>query len=273
MVKDTGVICMKTLREDKSDKKIERENRIAKIFHDINGKELKIEETVDVYLKRYSDDQVMNYRIMSAILKDMCDSKMLSKERRFIKENKSGRIEAKSVIYYKESKLATAVYDEAEKASITSPIKPIEDKIDQRITKPDILTVEEKKEEPKKKTVVDLLTTLSFDEALGKLYRGSKVVSAVSGNIYAMIAGKGITSTENPGAIVTTFPALEMEGNWRVLESPKGCPFCGYPVKLIHENLGEKAYFYCCTNHSCMAHGPRTLTPELAVLKFNERVG
>ena len=203
---------------------------------------------------------------------------MLEKRWIHTKENKSGRVERKTVIYYKESKAAALVFNEAISSGLTTPAQIKENRIDERILNTDIPVVEEMKEEvpkrpePKRKSAIDLLTTLSFDEALGKLYRGSKIVSAVSGNIYAMLPGKGITSTTNPGAIVTTFPPLEMEGTWRVFESPKGCPYCGMPVRLVHENIGEKAYYYVCTSQTCAAHGPRALTPEQAVLKFNERV-
>lgn len=263
---------MKSMREDKSDKKIERENRVAKIFHDLNGKELTIDKAVDVYSEKYPDDNKMCYRLMSVVLKSMCDAGLLKKEWRHIKENKSGRIQSKSVIYYKESKTAAAVYDEAENAGIkTPPVSKVENKIEHRIVQPDIPKhIEEKKEEIKK-PVVTSSKSLTFDEALGRLYRGKKVVSAVSGNIYAMIAGKGITSTSNPGAIVTTFPPLEVEGSWREMEAPKTCPYCDFTVKLNHETLGEKAYYYICTNPQCMAHGPRALSPEQALIKFNNR--
>ena len=273
---------MKTMREDKSDRKVERENRVAKIFHELNGKELTIEKTVDEYVEKYRDDNKMNYRLMSVILKSMCDMGMLEKRWIHSKENKSGRVQNKTVIYYRESKNASLVYDEAKNANIKAPLPPSENKIENRLTEPSPAVFEFKKDEPKKEEVkkeeepkkklnVNSSEMLSFDEALGRLYRGSKVVSSVSGNIYAMIAGKGITSTTNPGAIITVFPTLEMEGSWRVFESPKACPFCGYPVRLNHETLGEKAYYYVCTNHSCMAHGPRALTPEQAVVKFNAR--
>ena len=269
---------MKPMRKDVSEKRLERENRVAKIFHDLGDKELTIEGTVDKYLEKYEDDQVMNYRIMSCVLKDMSDSKMLHKERRFIKENKNGRIEPKTVIYYKESKLAASVFNEAEKALVKSSIPPTTNKMGMRITDPDISSEDVKevtevvKPAVKKNTVQDLMSRLSFAEALEKLYTGHKIVSAVSGNIYVIIRGKGITSTTNPGAIITEFPPLEIEGSWRIMEAPKGCPYCGDVVKLIHENLGEKAYYYCCVNPECAAHGPRAQTPELAVVKFNERV-
>ena len=103
------------------------------------------------------------------------------------------------------------------------------------------------------------------------IYTGQNIVSAVSGNVYSMIDEgniKGITCSAKPGAIISFFPANEMGGIWRLMESPKTCPFCNSQVKLTEF---KNEYMYKCTNGKCCMIGPKAGTPVGAVKEFNRR--
>ena len=260
---------MQTLREDKSDKKQIREERVEQLFNDLEGKELRIDNAVDKYQKIYDDDPKMNYKVMSIILKKMCDNNQLSKLRRTEKMNRSGRVEKVNMIYYYRSSTPVPIQKEPE------PIQKEPESVQDITIQTQTEQKPTKQSTEKKDDISDEESKLSFSEALEKLYTGHKIVSAVSGNIYTIMdvgGKKGVTSSAEPGVIMSFFPTMEMGGSWRTMEAPRTCPYCDYPVRLNHETLGEKAYYYVCTNKNCMAHGPRALSPEQAVVKFNKRV-
>ena len=263
---------MITMREDKSDKKQMREDRVEQMFDSLEGKELTIDQAVDKYFKIYDDDPKMNYKIMSIILKNKCDNHILSRERRTMKENRSGRVEKVNMIYYRKCEQPIVTKEEVKTEAEPEPeLELVPKTIEQKPTEQK--SIEQSTQ--KKKDLFDMMSKLTFAEALEKLYTGHKIVSAVSGNIYTIMnvgGKKGVTSSAEPGVIMSFFPAMEMEGSWRVMDAPRTCPYCDYPVKLNHETIGAGAYYYICTNANCLAHGPRASSPEQAVVKFNKRI-
>lgn len=285
----------------KTDWRVDKMCKISTIFDEYGKKELTSDDVMDEYRKKWGQ---IDDTVILDILKRMSSEGILHRERRSVKAYPSGHVKTVSRFFYrmvnpaKLDALDRKIMDdmrtvvEGKKApsfdlvpedmkgrpafSTPTQLSPKEretEKMKAKIEKIKEMAEQPQKEEKEPKKVkadktIDLLTTLTFDEALGKLYRGQKVVSAVSGNIYVMLPGKGITSTSNPGAIVTVFPVNEMEGKWRVVESPKACPFCGGAVKLVEF---KNEYMYKCTNEECRTIGPHALTPEEAVNKFNKR--
>ena len=280
-------------------KKLERQTGIAAIFSDNNFKEMDVNTIYDTYVQEFKE-KIVEGAIYSA-LKDMHDKGYLTRERRTIKRYINGHPKDVSVIFYKPTRQLQELHNESRKLideisdeidgvkpeldlvpedqksrpafntpSVLSEkeaeIQKMQDKIDkvQEVCKP----VEKEKETKKK--IEDMLNTMSTGEALVKLYQGYRIVSAVSGNVYVIMDKKGITCSLHPGEIITTFPANEMEGMWRLLEDPKPCPYCGSSVKLI-QPADKVTSYYLCENVSCRAKGPLGTTPEEALRKHNTR--
>lgn len=269
-----------------SAKRLEREANILHMFAENKNKELTVEDAYDLYSKTWPDDKGMDPNLISVMMKSMYDSDILCRERRTVKKNRSGRIESVSIFFYKAGKNFITVYKEAKKLSDENPdMNFIPNELQDRITfkNHEPATVEKKKDDEAEKnkekvekmgeTITEFFSKLTFVEALDKLYHGYRVVSAVSGYIYAIMDGekKGLTSSANPGVVIAYPSAAEMEGVWRIVDKPKTCPYCNSKVKLVEEDNGKRMY-YMCTNGNCCARGPYASTPEEAVNKFNTRI-
>lgn len=278
-------------------KRLERQTGIAAIFYDNNFKEMDVNSIYDTYVQEFKE-KIVEGAIYSA-LKDMHDKGYLTRERRTIKRYINGHPKDVSVIFYKPTHLLQELHNESKKLidevaneiegitpeldlvpedqknrpAFNTPTKLNEKEAEVEKMKQKIEKVQEickPVDEQTKKKVTDMLNTMSTGEALIKLYQGYRIVSAVSGNVYVIMDKKGITCSLHPGEIVTSFPANEMEGMWRLLEDPKPCPYCGSSVKLI-QPADKVTSYYMCENVSCRARGPLGTTPEEALRKHNTR--
>lgn len=292
---------MKNINNIKTTKrlsKLVKETGIAAVFQDNGFKEMNVNEIYDKYVETYKEDKIVEGTIYSA-LKDMFDKGYFTRERRNIKRYINGHPKDVNVIFYKPTHLLQELHNECEKlqddaVNLIEGKKPELDLIpdDQKdrpaFKTPSMLSEKEAEIEKmkqkiekvqeickpvEKKTsdkITDMLNTMSTGEALVKLYQGYRIVSAVSGNVYVIMDKKGITCSLHPGEIITSFPANEMEGMWRLLEDPKPCPYCGSSVKLI-QPADKVTSYYMCENVSCRARGPLGTTPEEALRKHNTR--
>ena len=284
-------------RTSKQMKKLEKETGIAAVFHENDFKEMDINSIYDQYVEMF-DDKVAEGTIYTS-LKNMYDKGYLTRERRKTKRYINGHPKDVSIIFYRPTRTLQELHNESKKIidkaiDEIEGIKPELDLVpDDQKDRPAFNTpsklskteaeVEKMREKigkvqdlckpVKDKTytsIEEMLNMMSTGEALVKLYQGYRIVSAVSGNVYVIMDKKGITCSLNPGEIITTFPANEMEGMWRLLEDPKTCPYCGSSVKLI-QPADKVTSYYMCDNVSCRAKGPLGSTPEEALRKFNAR--
>lgn len=295
---------MKNIDKDTTAKrlnKLEKETGIAAVFQKNNFKEMNINEIYDGYVEMFKE-KIAEGAIYVA-LKDMYDKGYFTRERRNVKRYVNGHQKTVNVIIYRPTTKLQELHNECDKiqeeaiTSITGikpelDLVPDKDKNRPAFKTPSALSEEEAKIQKAKdnvkkvqelckpvksksyQTINNLMDQLTTGEALVKLYQGYRIVSAVSGHVYAIMDDaekKGITSSARPGEILSFLPANEMEGMWRILDAPKTCPYCGSTVKLMQPTDKVTAY-YMCNNVSCRARGPLATTPEEALRKFNARV-
>ena len=266
-------------------KKLDRMVKIISLFDNDRHREYTPEDAFNAFIKKYPDVKITQ-KDMYVILKEMYDSSLLSRERRTVKSNPSGRVLTSSKYFYKPSKMVSIIEEElngyiAKSKDAVKTMKKVDTSLSKdmgaRLYAASNVNVsriddEPKKDHEKKEQPETHGVQMSFNEALVKLYSGSRIVSAVSGNVYTVVDNdnlKGITCSSKPGAIISFFPANEMEGMWRELELPKNCPFCNSAVKLVEF---KNEYMYKCTNEECRTIGPHAKTPVEAVIKFNVRI-
>ena len=266
-------------------KKLDRMVKIISLFDNDRHREYTPEDAFNAFVNKYPDVKITQ-KDMYVILKEMYDSSLLSRERRTVKSNPSGRVLTSSKYFYRPSKMVSIIEEElngyiAKSKDAAKTMNKVDTSLSKDMgarlyaaSKTNVTKIDdepkkdyEKKEQPETHGV-----QMSFNEALMKLYSGSRIVSAVSGNVYTIVDKdnlKGITCSSKPGVIISFFPTNEMEGMWRLMETPKSCPYCGGMAKLV---CNGTTYQYVCTDKDCQATGPHAKTPEEAVIRFNARV-
>ena len=243
-------------------------------------KEMTIDDMVEQYIKWKTK---VSYSAVNSYVQDMVNYGILQRQRRKVKKYIEGHAKTVSTFYYWVAD--TYFIDLMKKARELAMEELGNDNVPDLEFVPSVMKDRMAFKQPKEvepvitpdEPVITQEDTVQFNftDALQKIYAGKKVVSAVSGNVYAMMDDekkKGITCSSDPGRIVGFFPQIEMDGLWREIESPKTCPYCGSPMKLVSfEN--EKIFYYECTdNKQCRSRSPVSITPEEAVVKLNRRV-
>ena len=274
----------------KNDWRIGKMRFICRIFDNAGKNDLTSEDVVAAYHSNYGE---MDDATILGLLKRMTDLKLLRRERRTVKQYPEGHVKSTNRYFYTATAQIWSRMKELENEQMDMTLEIVEKglsdkeaeslrkkvKAAQDLMKPAVPivapapTVVPTVEPITKERVEKMFEHLSFAEALVKVYSGFKIVSAVSGNVYSMMDEgnlKGITCSAKPGAIISFFPSNEMEGAWRLMESPKPCPYCGSVMKLVQYDGGNMCY-YMCSNDDCKSVGPKARTPEEAVKKLNKR--